>query len=267
MTRYPFHRYLKYLVLEGDDNQEIQNHLFDLGYVAPSTEDIEFLRETLVAGRLIDAAWRTACGVDMFDSDSADLAQAHWIVETGLVRECIERALVEKIGVRHTATIATLRFGKSVTEAAVRFFRDGWWDTESLTLIDFAEYLALVGKKKPDPPLGVPLHMRAAAAAWAEGILPPEEDLSTDDIMRALQVDAFMQYERARVSMSPEARDEARKWAALALRTSQLRKPKSSKRDQPELPGMKPAVYYPDYDAPSQAELEQPAEDEDDDPI
>lgn len=270
MTRYPFHRYLRYLILEGDDAVEVQRHIADLGYIPPTTEDIEFLRATLVTGHIVDAAWRTRCEVDMFDDDSPEMSQAHWIVETGIVRACVERALFDKVSARHCALIVSLKFGHACSEQAIALFRRGWWDTETLTAIDFAHYFELQGRRKPDPPDGVPLHIRPAAAAWAQGVLPAEEDLSTDDIIRTLQVDSFMQYEQARVVPSPGSQDEARKWAIIALRTSQIRKPKSAKREQQELPGLKPKVYYPGTPAPSLADLEQADDDGDtdnDDPI
>ncbi len=272
MTRYPYHRYLRYLVLEGDDAEEIRRHVVDLGFIPPTAEDVEFLRSTLVAGRLIDDEWRVRCEVDMFAEQSPEMEQAHWIVETAAVRACVERALFDRVPVRHCATIATLKFGHTVTERAVGLFRRGWWDTEELSTLDFAAYFQLQGRRKPDPPEGVPLHLRPAAAAWAEGILPGEEDLSTDDIVRALQVDAFMHYERARMVPSPSMQDEARKWAVIALRTSQIRKPKGpAKKEQGDLPGLKPAVYYPDHASPSLADLDQAGDDDggdgNDDPI
>lgn len=257
--------------MEGDEAAEIASHLVDLGYIAPTDDDVEFLYNTLVKGRLIDDGWRARCDVDMFDEQSPEMDQAHWIVETETVRACVERALFDRVPVRHVATIATLKFGRTVSERAVSLFRRGWWDTEELTTLDFAAYFALQGQRKPDPPEGVPLHMRPAAAAWNAGILPSEDDLSTDDIVRALQVDAFMHYERARVIPSPSSQDEARKWAIIALRTSAIRKPKVVKKEQAELPGLKPAVYYPQHSTPSLADLEQAADDDgddgDDDPI
>lgn len=263
MTRVPYHRYLRYLVLAGDSADEITSHLLDLGYLPPPPEDIAFLRDTLVKGRLLTDEWRARCEVDMFDDTSADMDQAHWLVETAPARVVAERALLDKVPQRHVATIVTLKFARTVSERAVSLFRRGWWDTEELTAVDFAAYLARAGTRKPDPPAGVPLHLRPAAAAWAQGILPPEEELSTDDIIRALQVDAFMHYERARTIPSPSKQEEARKWAQLALRVSQVRRPKASGKvgGQQELPGLKPAVYYPDVQAPALEDIEQPDDD------
>lgn len=267
MNRYPYHRYLRYLVIDGERTDEIQSHLSDLDYAPPTTEDVDFLRRTLVTGRIVDDAWRERCEVDMFEESSDDMTMAHKIVETGVMRGVCERALLDRVPVRHVSTILTLKFGLRVTERAVSLFRRGWWDTETLSIIDFANYYRAKGDRKPDPPAGVPVHMRGAAAAWEHGILPAEDELSTEDIVRALQVDAFMHYERARMVPSPAMQNEARKWAALALKTSQIRAPKTVKTDQPSLPGLKAQVYYPEQHAPSLADLEQPGDTDDDDPI
>lgn len=266
MNRYPYHRYLRYLVLDGERTEEIQTHLSDLDYAPPSDEDVDFLRDTLVTNRIVDDAWRARCEVDMFDEVDDDMTMAHKIVETGVMRKVCEQALLERVPVRHVSTILTLKFGFKVSERAVSLFRRGWWDTEALSLIDFAAYFRAKGERKPDPPVGVPVHMRSAAAAWAHGILPSEDEMSTDDIVRALQVDAFMHYERARSVPSLAMQAEARKWAQLALRTSQIRAPKTLKNEKDQLPGLQAKVYYPERSAPSLADIEQPGAD-DDDPI
>lgn len=259
MNRYPYHRYLRYLVLEGDDVESIRRHIgAELGFFAPLEEDVQFLIDTLYAGRLITEDWRKKNEVDLFEEAGHDMEQAHWIVETGPARAVAEKALLDRVSARNTATILSMKFGLSyvITERAVSLFRRGWWDTESLTAVDFARYYRLRGERKPDPPPGVPLHMRPAAAAWAEGVLPDETELSTDDIVRSLQVDAFMHYERARSTPGAANQEEARKWAVIALRTSQLRKPKTPAKGagatgQGTLPGLKPAIYTPDQATPS----------------
>lgn len=267
MNRFPYHRYLRYRVLEGDSFEDVCDNLEGLGFSTPDEEDYAFLVQTLVSGRLINDAWRERCDVTMFDETSPDMDLCIWIAEDEHVRDCLQRALFERVPVRHCATILTLKFGRTVTEKAVSLYRHGWWDTEELTVIDFMHYWQRGSSSKPDPP-PVPLHLRPAASAWQNGVLPSEDELSTDDIVRTIQVDAFMAFAEARQTNTPASADEARKWALLAMRTSQIRKPKTAAKDksQTALPGLKPLVYHPKNEAPSLADLEQP-DDDDQDPI
>ena len=224
------------------------------------------LRSTLYTGRFIDAEWRQKCEVDIFDEESDDVDGMNWILDNPPARRVVEKALLDGTSARHCANIVTMKFGRAISERAASLYRRCYWDTEALTKIDFAHYYARGGQRKPDPPPpSVPLEARGAFTAWEEGIVPDEEELSTEKIMRTIQVDAFMCFEKARAKPTPEAQDDARKWAVLAMRASQFRKPKASSKGQEQLPGLKPAVYYPEFNTPTLADLEDAGDGNDDD--
>lgn len=273
MNRYPYHRYLRYLVLEGDGVAEIQRHLEeDLSFIPPLTEDCEELIRTLKTGRLITPEWREKCDVTILDEESDDMDGCDWILSTPKARAVVEKALLDGMSARHTATIVSLRFGRSVSERSASLYRRCFWDTEALSLIDFSNYFALKGKRAPEAPRGIPLKMKSAFSAWEAGLIPDEEDLSTEDIVRTIQVDAFMHFKKASNIPSPRSQKEARDWAAVALRTSQIKAAAAAKMtkgdsSQESLPALKPAIYIPDHHIPTLAELHGSDEDIDDDPI
>lgn len=262
MTRYPYHRYLRYLVLEGDEVVDICRHFVELGYAPPHKQDVEMLVSSLRDGRVIDDAWRAHCDVAMFDDRGTDLEDCFWVVENGAVRDVVERALLDNVTQRHCSTMVSMRFGRRVTEKSIGIFRSCFWDTESLTRLDFAGYLARKNRSL-DPPPGVSLAHRGSFRAWEQGVTPDDEELSSDAIMRAIQVDAFMAYNQAKTVPGAQSQDEARKWATIAVRVSQMRRPKVvSDKGQKDLPALKAQVYYPDRDSPTLADLE-----DEDDPI
>lgn len=266
LSRYPYHRYLRYLILEGDGVDEISGHLADLGFTPPPADELRLLVDTLRTGRLMTAGWRRECDVVMFDDDSRDLGTCYWLVETSVARAVAERLLLDGVNLRHCAQVLRIKFGREVSDEAVSLFRDGFWDTKTLTLIDFAAYYELGRGRKPDPPpKGVPLALRPAFAAWDNGVIPGEDELATDDIVRAIQVDAYMRYARASTIPSPQSQDEARKWAAIALKVSAV-KAKTLGKKRSDLPDLRPAVYYPAQHVPTLAELAAGDDPDDHDP-
>ncbi len=260
MTRYPYHRYLRFLILDGSEAQDIRDHLGDeLDYLAPTVQEIEELCAQIYTGRIVNGAWRERCDVQMFDEVSEDMNTCHWVVETGPVRQAAERLLLEGVSSRHTGNVLTLKFGRQVTEHAVSLFRRGFWDTETLTKVEFAEYFRRAGARKPDPPPTALKH-RALYAAWEHGEMPDDGELSVDEMVRTIATDAFMQYNKARQMPIREAQDEARRWAQVVVRTAPLvaaglGRGKNGDAGQPSLPGLRAEVYIPESNVPTIAEL------------
>jgi hypothetical protein len=261
LIRYPFHRYLRFLVLEGDGVDDIRRHIgAELDYLVPSHKEIEELIFTLVKGRIVDDAWRKKCDVEMFLEESLDMTTCHWIVENGPARAAAERLLLEGVNSRHTAQVLTLKFNHQVSEHAVSLFRRGFWDVDTLSKIEFAEYYRAMGSRKPEPP-PAPLKFRSAYTAWEHGELPDPEELTPDDMVRVIAVDAFMSYNKARSTPVRESQEEARRWASVVLKTAQVSKAvggrgKGDDKGQPSLPGLRAEVYFPESHVPTLAELE-----------
>lgn len=252
-------------MLDGLEEEEIIEHLGqELDFIPPTSEDVRFLVSTLRVGKIIDDEYRKKCDVDLFDEDSEDLRLAFWVVENEDVREAACRCLHDGISARNVGTILSMKFGKTITEGAVSIFRRGFWDTVGLTKIDFHHYFVLGNVHEPDPP-SVPLHMRTAAAAWDEGILPSEEDLSSDEIIRTIQVSSFMEFSRLRDSESPCDKKEMFKWASFALKASLVAKPKKQKSDDFVIPGLRDyTIHHADQSVPSIDDIQQPPEGEED---
>lgn len=265
MNRYPYHRYCRWLALEGESPAALAAHIYSLGFIAPRREDVEIFVRTCMGpgvlrdadGRAASAAWRAACDVAMFDDlqGDRDLEQCYWLVETAPVRALCEKLLITGLSPRQVATVLNLRANAQVREEAVRLFRDGFWDVKTLTSLDFKRYYALGNRERPEPPSHVPLTQRVAAVAWDNGLVPTDEELSTDDIVRSIQVSAYLKYAECQKQTGADATTQAQRWATTALRASALQRAKKPETRQDELPGLKPRVHYPDSPVPTLAEL------------
>ena len=248
MNRYPYHRYLIYQILRGDDVDDINDHMVDLEYIPPPTKDVAELASRLRRRSLGENLYKTY-DVEFFDEQSESRDLMNWIVTTPVVRTCAERLLLDRVHPRHAATILGLKFNEALTIKAVEMFRTGFWDTTTLTPIDFENYFQLAGTHKPKPP-PTSLAMRAAHSAWREGLPPDEEELSADAMVREIQTDAFMHFKEAAGDLK-----QAKPWAELVLKTAPARKALTDSGKSGPLPGVLPVLEYPDNSIPSLGDL------------
>lgn len=256
MRRYPYHLYLTYQVLNGDDSDTIAEHMDELEYVPPTTEDVEELRASLLR-RPVTRERREKHRVLFFDEDSPSVDQMMWIVETPPARTCAERLLLDGVHPRHVSTILGAKFNNALTIRGVELFRDGFWDTTVMTPVDFVEYFRRAGSRKPDPPPeAVSLGTRSAYAMWKQGLHPDEEQLSPDAMIREIRVDAFMRFKEASSGPEADAR-EAKAWAELTLKTAGASKALADGRrgKSEKIPDLAPMLSYPDAHVPTLGEL------------
>lgn len=264
MNRYPYHRYLRWLALEGEPVDDICAHIEELGFVKPRRDDVEFIVRELTVGRakdengvVADAEWRSICDVEMFDAGqgTSDLDRCYWIVDTPVVRTLAEKALLDGLNLRQVTSVVNLRTRANVNEATIKLFRDGFWDSNELTSIEWSNYYRLGELHRERLSKDVPITQQVAAAAWAAGLVPEEEQLSTEDIVRSIQVSAYLQF--AEASKKGDSGVAAQRWASMALKASAMQRAKKIDKSQTALPLMKPRVHYPENQhTPDLAELE-----------
>lgn len=243
---------------------DIRAHIAGLGYAPPRMDDVDRVIRLSVTGRAVDAngavtdtAWRESCGVGFFDEKQgeADLDECYMIVETAPVRALAEKLLLSGVTPVNVATILNLRANVRVSKDAVKMFRDGFWDVETLTSIDFRNYYELSRRERPERPRTAPLTQSAALVMYGEGMLPGEEELSTDDIVRSIQVASYVKFTEAQAK--PNGSADAAKWANLALKASTMqRADKNKNKNSKQLPVLKPLVHYPSQEVPTLAELD-----------
>lgn len=207
----PYHRYLRYRLLAGDSDEEVVDHLADLEYLPPTSEELRRMRAENDR-RLWSRDVRRDFGLTFFDEEPME--RVFWIVETPVVRTALERLLLDRVPPKHAATIIDMKYGGDVKTADVERFRNGFWDTVTLTNVDFHEYFTGGGRRRPPVPPPMSLDKRPAYSAWREGLHPDQEELSPEDMVREIQVDSFMRYKEEN---DPKT---AMDWAKLCLKTS-----------------------------------------------
>ena len=254
MNRYPYHRYLRYLILEGDDVHEICDHFVDLGYPAPRREDVAELVSSIRDGRMVDDHLREQHGVTFFDDGGPVMVGMYLIVETPEVRTMTERLLLDRLPSSSIASILSFRFDERISAESVERFRDAFWDTVTLSNLDFFRYFNMTGGKVRQNKVGA-LKERPLISSWEEGLHPDEDSLSVDDMLRSVTVDSFMHFKKSQEIPTAENAAMARGWAntfmvaakaGRAARLSSLRKKES---------GIKPILQYTAGEAPSLADL------------
>lgn len=256
--RYPYHRYLKYLVLNGDDRDEIRDHIASLEYIPPRADDVDELVASF-RKRITNRELRDREDVLFFDDACDSLDHMFWIVETPVVRSCAERLLLDRVDPGSVSTILSLKFKHELTRKCVEMFRDGFWDTAVLGPVDFSEYFALARAIKPEPPPeAVSLTTRPHYSAWKEGLVPNAEELSVQDMVREIGVDSFMRFKELSSKPGTENQKQALAFAAMVLKTAPAAKSLSSiggRRAGGDIPKLRPIVEYPEQDVPTLADL------------
>ena len=254
MRRYPYHRYLAYLLIGGDDTATVIAHLRDLEYVPPLAEDVEELRAQINRLRALRDL-RARYGVEFLGAQSPAATLMRWLVETPHARTCTERLLLDHVQPAGVATIIGLKYGQPTMSAqAIEYFRDGFWDTALLTHVDFSAYFHMGAQTKPEPPPeAVSLATRPQYAAWKQGLHPGDEELSPETMVRELQVDAFMRFKE--LSSRANFRD-AKLWAELVLKTASARRSlKEAKVGSGGDFALRPLLKYPEQHVPTLGEL------------
>ena len=264
MTRYPYHRYLRYQVLNGDSVVEIRRHMDDLGYFPPAEDDIREIQSS-ISGRLIDKELRERHGVTFFDDPSPSLESVFWLVETAPARSCVERLLLDRVDTKKISIVIGIKFSQKIGQKAIELFRDGFWDTGTLTPVDFSKYFKLQNKNKPEiPPERVSLSGRPHYSAWESGLIPDDSELPVDEMIHEVMVDSFMQFKRLQSSGNPDDHKSAMAYAGLFLKTAPAKRKEkfASEGKGNKIPELRMIVEYPYSKVPTISELHREYADE-----
>lgn len=248
MRRYPYHRYLTYLVLLGEDVDDVIENLCELEYIPPKREDVEELITHLRRRRVTNETYKRH-GVDFFTESSID--KVNWIVETPPARTVVERMLLDRVAPKAIATVISLKFGVTMPAVTIDRFRDGFWDTLHLTSYDFSEYFRLGSGRKPDPQ-PTSLVTRPAMSAWRQGLVPDDDELSPDAIVREIQVDSFMRFKEM-----AERNDHklALDYAKMAIKTAPARRLIAEAKVGTKVPPVTQMLFDPEHEVATLGDL------------
>lgn len=246
---YPYHRYLCYQAVNGDDVDDIVRHMSELSYIPPAREDVEEICDRF-AGRRVTSKIREEYGISFFDE--AAFKSVSLIVQDLGARTAAERLLINRVSARHIATIVGMKYNISVSARAVELFRDGFWDTLNLSATQFREYFSSggVGHVKP-PPRAVSLATRPVYSAWREGLYPEDEELPVDVMLREMQVDAFLSFKE---KLSQDDRLGAASYAQLVLKSTPVRA-EFLGRKKADPNDLKAVLHYPKTSLATLADL------------
>lgn len=261
MTRYPYHRYLAYQLLNGDAVDAVVAHMRDLEFITPCRDDVERLALDIARASLAHEDLRQTLGLGFFDEPGASLDAMFWLVETVAARNAAEKMLLDRVEPRVVAAVIGHKFSARVTIESVDMFRDGFWDTITLSPVDFAEYFHTGARRKPDPPPPrVPLNQRPSYTSWAEGVVPDDEDLSVEDMIRNIAVDSYFQFKELSSRPDTDSKRQALGFAGMVLKTAPTAMRKARKTDAP--PPLAPLLSYPEDTVPGIEEIDNDVDDE-----
>jgi hypothetical protein len=256
VNRYPYHRYLRYLILEGDDVNEICDHFVDLGYTPPARDEVDELISSIREGRVVDDHLRAEHGVTFFDEEGGPMVGMYLIVESPEVRTMAERLLLDRLPLGSIASILSFRFDERISAESVERFREGFWDTVTLSNLDFHRYFMRTGKRARTTKVGS-LKERPLVSQWQEGLPPDEDTLSVDDMLRSITVDSFMNFKKSQEMATPENASMARGWAGTFIAASRAGRASALSRARKKDSGIKTILRYTEGQAPSLEDLHQ----------
>jgi hypothetical protein len=262
VTRYPYHRYLAYQLLNGDDVDAVISHMRDLEFIAPRRPDVEKLSADISRSHLAGENLRQAMRLEFFDDAGPSLEAMFWLVETMSARSVAERMLLDRVDTKTVAAVLAHKFDVRVSVDAVEKFRDGFWDTVTLSPVDFAEYFHIGGRRKPDPPpTRVPLNQRPSYVSWSEGVVPDDDSLSVEDMIRNIAVDSYFQFKELSSRPDVDSKRQALSFAGMVLKTAPTALRKTRKNEAP--PPLAPLLEYPQDTVPTVEELDNDVDDSD----
>lgn len=260
MNRYPYHRYLAYQLLNGDDPSTVCSHMRDLEFTPPRTRDVEKLAKSIAMANLSGENLRQDLNLGFFDEAGPSLDAMFWLVETVSARRVTEKMLLDRVDPKVVAAVVGHKFDTRVTIESVAMFRDGFWDTVTLSPVDFADYFHLGGARKPDPPPArVPLNQRPSYASWNEGVVPDDDELTVEDMIRNIAVDSYFQFKELSSRPDVDSRRQALGFAGMVLKTAPTAIRKARKPEAP--PPLAPLLVYPSDNVPTIEELDNDVDD------
>ena len=253
--RYPFHRYLRYLLLEGDDVDEIHEHIGNLGYIPPLKEDLQDMLGPMSAYQVVDDSVREEHGVLFFDEPCPSRDGMYRIVEEPRVRTLAEKLLLDKVPNRDVATILSHKFDGRFDIKAVNMFQSGFWDTVTLAPLDFYAYFQSGNRSMPMGGKAGTIDERGMLAAWREGVHPEDEELTIDKMMKSLTFDSYFQFKENQATPSPDKQEQARKWASVFMRAAGASKSLGIAGQKNKANEIKPILTYSEVNPPTLADL------------
>jgi len=159
-VRYPYERFLKHLLIQGRDFDEIRETIDACGFVCDEDsleEDLGYLR-----GQVEEHARVVECqgGDDELTSeelmevleteveisDDMMMNQAA-IVKSGPLRRAIEAMLIKSLPLERVKAEVDARFGMSVDPEILQYYHDFYWDSESMNFADWFTYIEIMQRK------------------------------------------------------------------------------------------------------------------------
>jgi len=260
---YPYHRYMAYRLVSGDRPGEVCKNIEDLGFLPPKLSDVEKLRDNMTRARISGSDLFKELKLEVFERTGPSADAMYWIVETPAARASAEAMLIDRVDLKAVAAVLGHKFNARVTAESVEMFRDGFWDTVTLTPMDFSFYFRLGGKKKPEPPPErVPLSHREHYTSWRNGVVPGDEEISVEEMIRSIAVDSYFQFKELSSRPDPESRKQALSFASMVLKTAPVAMRKSSAKNGLQVPALAPILTYPADTALSLEDLEDAREDD-----
>jgi hypothetical protein len=194
-------------------------------------------------------------GVLFFDEDCPSRDGMYDIVENASVRTLAEKLLLERVPNKDIATILGHKFDKSFDIKAVNLFQSGFWDTVTLSSLDFHAYFRMGNKPLPRSGKAGTLDEKGMMAAWREGVHPESEELTIDKMMQSLTFDSYFQFKENQATPSPEKQDQARKWATVFMRAAGASKSLGVAGQRKRVNEIKPILKYSSTEPPTLADL------------
>jgi hypothetical protein len=241
--------------LEGDDVEEIRDHMRDLGYIPPQVEELRELSESMARFTVLTDEVRELHGVLFFDESCPSRDSMYKIVEEADVRVFAEKLLLDRVPAKAVATILTHKFDARFDIKSVEMFIKGFWDVIGLSPLDFYAYFQSGGKKPPRVQKSGSIDERGAITAWEHGVHPDEKEFSVESMLRSVTVDSFFQFKKNQSVPTPEKQDQARKWAGTFMRAASAKKMVGTAEDKKKANDIRPILVYSTEEPPTLEEL------------
>ena len=232
-TRLPFHRHLKWLILDGFDNATIHQFYDNIQFPIPSTEQIEQADEQLKT-LIIPGATRRRLAKRIFDEGDQGVWKKHGFEEIYLhtlkkidwpeigrvlnhpvMRVALDCCLISSVDTEKITQLLPVTFSLAMSPESIAVYKKYFLDVDLMNKSDWQSYLRIL---QPDRYV----HERIFAALTRNQDevlhlvgLPTKTQFGT--MLKNIMSTAHYRFEYYSRQMTPESQEEARKWAKVMI--------------------------------------------------
>ena len=232
-TRLPFHRHLKWLILDGFDEEAIRDFYNNIQFPVPSKKLIEEASDNVatlilpnltrrrLAKRIFDLSDRAVWKKHGFEEiylqtmKKTDWAEIGRLLNHPVMRVALDCCLIARVEAEKISQLLPVTYSLAFSEASITLYQKYFFDSELMNRGDWLAYLKLLSEDRYSYERVFKALTRNQDEVLHLVGLPTK--LQFGNMLKNIMNTAHYRFEHFARQMSPESQEEARKWAKVLI--------------------------------------------------